>query len=118
MASGARHWMYRSVWNVARLVIRKLVRDGAVAVDPDVIEVKMFNPSSRPDEPRSNHSLAAERPLCRWHPHNVVRAELENGAHISSQLLGQPALFETSNRLKVSVVEHAPDSTLTISADN
>jgi len=98
--------MCRAVWNIARLVVRKLVRDGPVAIDPDVAKVKVFNPSSRPEEPRSNHSLAAECPLGRWHPHYVVRAELENGARIPGQFLGQPALFEASNRLKVSVVEH------------
>ena len=98
--------MGRAVWNMARLVICNPVRDGAVATDPDVAKVEVFNPSRRPDEPCSNHSLAAECQLGRWHPHNVVRAQLENGARISCKFFGQPALLEASNRLKVNVVEH------------
>ena len=98
--------MGRADWKIARLIIRNLERDGAVAIDPDVAQVQVFNPSSRPEEPRLNRSLAVECPFGRWHPHNVVGAKLENSARIPGKFFGQPTLFEASNRLKVSVVEH------------
>jgi hypothetical protein len=106
MASQVRHRIGGSIGTVARVAFSNLVRDGAVAIDPEVAKVEFVNPSRRPDEPCSNRSLAAECPLGRRHPHHNVCAQLKNSARISRELFGEPPLLEASNGFNVSVLNH------------